>query len=131
MLTTTKLLFQNPSGNQKGREPNPITVETRPSPRLLHSSGHRRPSGVSGFPVTWLPTLLSPPMGATPHIPATAYLPQTREAPPCLADLPVTSDTSSSSICFKISTYLSNPLWVSHLLLCGAFPSLSFLDHCT
>lgn len=111
MLTTTKFLFQNPSSNPKGREPNPITVERPPLPRLLPTAPVTdvRPGGL------WVPCdLARPPSCPQPWVPHIILqhlraCPRPVRPPPCLQDLqqPVTSDTSSPFVCFKISAYLS------------------------
>ena len=114
MLTTTKLLFKTQLAIRREQNRPNHSGDAAVASLTPHSSGHRcppwGPSPCSPWP--GLPTLLLPATAATPHIPATAYLPQTREAPPCLPNLqqPVTSDTCSS-VCFTISAYPSNPLW--------------------
>lgn len=135
MLTTTKLLFKTQPAIRREQDRSNHSGDVAVASLTPHSSGHRRPPwGPSPCSLRpGLPTLPFPAMAAMPRIPATAYVPQTREGPPCLPNLrqPVTSDTCSSFVCFKISAYLSNPLWVSLLLLCAAFPSSSFLDQHT
>lgn len=127
MLTTTKFLFQNPSSNPKGREPNLITVETPPSPRLLPTApvtdvrpgGLRVPCDLArppSCPQPWVPHIILQHLRACPR--PVRPLPASKT---CSSLSPLTCPSPSSAsrfqLIFQPSLGFSSPLWSLSLLV--------------